>query len=146
MKKIFTLIMILTALALPSLARDRYAHDSAVLPQAAKSVLDKNFKSKVSVVKIDKDFGKISEYEVVMTDGTEVSFDSKGNWENVETSNTKSVPAYFIPEGVRKFVVKNQPGTKIVGIERERNGYDVSLSNGVDMKFNKQGEFVRYDD
>lgn len=127
-------------------ARDTYAHDASVLPQAARTTIANNFKAKVSVVKIDKTLGHIKEYEVVLTDGNEISFDNKGNWENVETSNTTSVPNGFVPEAIRKYVAKNQKGARIVGIERERNGYDVELSNGIDMKFNNAGQFLRYDD
>ena len=127
-------------------AKSNYSHDASVLPEAAKSTIANNCKAKVSVVKVDKDFGRVSEYEVILTDGTEISFDRDGNWKNVETSNTRAVPAAFVPAQIRNYVAKNQNGTNIVGIEKERKGYDVELSNGVDMKFDKAGNFIRYDD
>lgn len=127
-------------------ASDRYSHDASVLPAAARTTIANNCKSKVSVVKIDKDFGHISEYEVVLMDGTEISFDSKGNWESVEVNVGKSVPAAFIPTGVATFVKNAQNGQRIVGIEKERGGYEVTLANGVEMKFNRQGDFVSYED
>jgi len=139
------LVMVL-GLSTAMSAGDKYAHDASVLPQAARTTIANNFKAGVSVVKIDKTLGHINEYEVVLTDGTEISFDNKGNWENVETSNSKSVPSGFIPDAVRKYVAKNQKGARIVGIERERDGYEVELSNGIDMKFNQAGQFLRYDD
>ena len=83
---------------------------------------------------------------MILTDGSEITFDSKGNWENVETPNNKSVPSFFIPKAVADFVKTNQSGAKVVGIEKERHGYDVELSNGIDMKFDKNGKFIRYDD
>ena len=127
-------------------AKDTYAHDASVLPKAAQTTLAKNFKAKVSLVKIDKDFGRISEYEVILMDGTEISFDRDGNWENVEVNNDKSVPSAFIPAAIANFVKQQQPGQRIVGIDKERRGYDVELSNGIDLKFDKQGNFLRYDD
>ncbi|MDE7160186.1 MAG: PepSY-like domain-containing protein [Muribaculaceae bacterium] len=39
----------------------------------------------------------------------------------------------------------NHKGASIVGIEKERYGYEVELSNGIEMRFDKQGRFVRYD-
>lgn len=146
MKKILIILAAVIALATSASARDEYAHDAKVLPKAAQTTIANNFKSKVSVVKIDKDFGRISEYEVILTDGTEISFDRDGNWENVETSNTASVPNAFVPQGVRDYVKKNHNGAKIVGIDKERSGYDVELSNGIEMKFSKTGQFFRYDD
>lgn len=142
---ILTLAMVL-AVALGAAARDKYSHDASVLPEAARTTIKNNFKSKVSLVKIDKEFGRIDEYEVILTDGSEITFDAKGNWKNVETNNSVSVPKGFIPAAVTEYVAKNHRGTKIVGIEKERHGYDVELSNSVDIKFDQSGKFIRYDD
>lgn len=127
-------------------AKDKYAHDASVLPESARSTIASNFKAAVSLVKIDKGIGGIHEYEVILTDGTEISFDKNGNWDNVETSRHTSVPGGFIPAGVKDYVARQHAGTKIVGIDKERNGYEVELSNGIDMKFDKSGKFIRYDD
>ena len=127
-------------------AADEYAHDAAALPKAAREMIASNFKSAVSVVKIDKDFGRVSEYEVVLADGTEVSFDAAGNWENVEVAKSSEVPSAVVPKGVRAYVAANHKGQRVVGIEKERRGYDVELSNGIDMKFSRDGAFLRYDD
>lgn len=146
MKKFLLSLVAIVGIALFTQAKDTYAHDASVLPKAAQTVIAKNFKAKVSVVKIDKDFGRISEYEAILTDGTEISFDRDGNWENVEVGNNSSVPAAFVPEAIRRYVAANQSGQRIVGIDKERHGYDVELSNGVEMKFDKAGTFLRYDD
>lgn len=130
---------------LPASARDNYTHDVSVLPDAAKNVIKNNFKADISVIKIDKDFGIISEYEVILTDGTEISFDSKGNWDNIETRKSESVPNAFVLQPIQDYVSKNQPGIHIVGIDRERSGYEIELSNGIEMKFDKAGNFKRYD-
>ncbi|MDE7381051.1 MAG: PepSY-like domain-containing protein [Muribaculaceae bacterium] len=144
-KKIVMLLVAVVGISFSGIARDKYTRDVSVLPKAAQTTLANNFKSKVNVVKIDKDFGRVSEYEVILTDGTEITFDRNGNWDNVEVGSSGSIPPSFIPPSVAKYVKQFQPGQKIVGIEKERSGYEVELSNGVDMKFNKQGEFVRYD-
>ena len=97
-------------------------------------------------MKIDKDWGRVSEYEVILTDGSEISFDKDGNWENVEVNNSRSVPSAFVPAQVRKVVAGQQPGQRIVGVDRDRRGYDIELSNGIEMKFDKAGKFLGYDD
>ncbi len=146
MKRLLAILALAATVALGASAKDTYAHDASVLPEAARNTISNNCKATVSVVKIDKDFGRVSEYEVILNDGTEISFDAKGNWKNVETNKSKSVPSGFIPEGVRKYVAANHKGLHVVGIEKERKGYDVELSNGVDMKFTQDGKFIRYDD
>jgi hypothetical protein len=146
MKKLLIACAMILGIAGFACARDSYAHDASALPKAVQTTIANNFKSKVSLVKIDKDWGRISEYEVILTDGTEISFDKDGNWDNVEVNNTKSVPAAFVPKSIRAYVAKQQPGQRIVGIDRDRKGYDVELSNGIDLKFDKAGNFLRYDD
>lgn len=145
MKKVLISLMMVLVAAGIAQARDEYAHDASVLTQAAQSVITKNFKGKVSVVKIDKDFGRISEYEVVLDDGTEITFDASGNWKDIETNVNKSVPASMIPAGVADYVSRNHKGVRIVGIEKDRRGYEVELANGIDIKFNNEGQFLKYD-
>ena len=145
LKKLFLSIAIVAAAAISVSARDTYAHSASALPQAAQTTLANNFKSKVTVVKIDKDLGRVSEYEAILSDGTEVSFDRDGNWKNVEVSAKGSVPSFFVPKAVSDYVKKTHPGQKVIGIEKSRSGYEVEISNGIDMKFDRQGQFHRYD-
>lgn len=145
MKKIiFILVAVLCTAGVIS-ARDAYLRDSNALPVAAQAVLKKNFKSKVSLIKVDKDFGRISEYEVILTDGSEVSFDRDGNWKSVEVRSDASVPKAFILAPISRYVQTHHKGTRIVGIERSANKYEVELSDGVDIEFALDGAFKRYD-
>ncbi len=145
MKKLIMSLALIAGVALGASARDEYVHDSSVLPETAISTIDKNFKSDVSVVKIDRTLGRVSEYEVTLTDGTEISFDRNGNWESVETNNNVSVPSSIVLQPVSDYVAKNYAGSKIVGVERDRRGIEVDLSNGVDLYFTHTGKFVRAD-
>lgn len=146
MKKIMIVMSLILASVGMMSAKDIYAHDASVLPKAAQTVIANNFKAKVSVVKIEKDFGRVSEYEVILNDGTEISFDRDGNWDNVEVNNSKSVPNSMVPQAILAYVKSQHKGQRIVGIDKERNGYEIELSNGIDMKFDKAGKFLRYDD
>lgn len=142
-KLIFVIAVFFTVLNASS--RDNYSHDIDILPDAAKTVLSSNFKSDVSHIKIGKEFGKIRKYEVILTDGSEISFDKHGNWKDVEVSSAASVPSGLIPSPINNFIIKNQAKAKVTGIEKKTYGYDVELSNGVDVKFSEKGKFLRYD-
>lgn len=144
MKKILLILTLMLGVFSMS-ARDKYTHDVKVLPAAAQAVLKNNFKADVSHIKIDKEWGRISEYDVVLTDGTEITFDKSGNWKDVEVRGNGSVPSSFVPAGVSDYVKKNHKGTTVTGIEKKSSGYEVELSNGVEMKFNSDGRFLRYD-
>lgn len=148
LKKSILLVVALIMGVVAATASDRIYHDDSALPAPAKAMLQKNFKAKVSIVKVDTDFGRVSEYEVVLTDGTEVSFDRSGNWKEIETSIEKNVPSAFVPKAMEEYVKKNHKGTKIVGLEKKgaRGGYEATLSNGIEARFDAQGNFLRYDD
>lgn len=127
-------------------AKDEYSRNVNTLPAAARTVIKKNFKADVNIIKIDKEFGRVKDYEVVLTDGTEVKFDSAGNWEEVETGAGSSVPQAFMPAPMREYLKKNFKGLNVVGIEKDRKGYEVTLVNHIDLKFDSCGNFLKFDD
>lgn len=145
MKKVL-FIMALIAGIFTASARDNYSHDASILPTAAQTEIKNNFKAAISHIKVEKDWGRVSEYDVVLTDGTEITYDKDGNWKDVEVRIGKSVPAAYVPDAIRAYVSQNQKKATIVGIERNRSGYEVELSNGVEMKFSAEGKFIKYSD
>lgn len=145
MKKIALFLTVLLCSVSIS-ARDEISRDPAVLPPAAQALIANNFKQAISFVKIDKSFGRASKYEAVLTDGTEVKFDNKGNWTEVETDRRHSVPKYFLPTAMRSYLQLRHKNVNVVGIDKERNGYEVTLADGIEMKFDKNGNFKHYDD
>lgn len=146
MKKLLLALMAIFCMASVAAAKDTYSRDVSSLPKAAQACLKSNFKAKVSFVKTDSTLGYIDDYEVVLTDGTEIEFDRDGNWKNVEVANNKSVPAAFVLPAISSYVKSRHSGARVVGIEKERSGFSVETSNGLEMKFDRQGKFVRYDD
>ncbi len=145
MKHILLIVALIAGIFTAS-ARDTYSRDVAVLPPAAQTILKSTFKSDVNHIKIEKELGRISEYDVVLNDGSEITFDKNGNWKEVEVRSGKSVPDAFVPESMKSYIKQNQKNSPIVGIEKKRGGYEVELDNGVEMKFDSKGNFVRYDD
>lgn len=144
MKKLLLILAVITGV-FSATARDHYSHDVNILPAAAKAELKRNFKAEVSHIKIDKEWGRISEYDVVLTDGTEITFDRNGNWKDIEMRRDRSVPAAFVPAAIATYIRQNQKNATITGIEKKKSGYEVELSNGIDMKFDSAGKFLRYD-
>ena len=146
MKKIFLMLAVIIGSAAMAVASDVIGHNALSLPAAAQTELKRNFKAEVSLVKADKTIGRITEYEAILTDGTEVTFDRSGNWKEVEVRRNGEVPSAYVPAEIKSYVKQYQKGAKVIGIEKTRSGYDVELSNGVDMKFAKDGKFKGYDD
>lgn len=146
MKKILILMALILGIGTMASAKSSVSRDTSVLPQAAKTTISNNFKAKISLIKTEKTLGAVKGFEVVLTDGSEISFDKNGNWEDVEVPRGKEVPSEFILKPIKDYVKKNHSGQKIESVDRDRNGYDIELSNGIGLKFDKEGKFIRYDD
>lgn len=129
-----------------SSARDRYSRNVADLPTAALSFINNNFKAKVSLIKIDKETFGGTDYEVVLTDGSEIDFDSKGNWKDIEVPAGKGISDKIVPSLTQQYIKTNHRGQRVVGMERERHGYSIQLTNGIEFKTDPSGRFLRYDD
>ena len=115
------------------------------LPAPAKTFVKKYFpQATIEYATKDTEFMGTT-YEVRLSDGTEVDFDKKGNWDNVDCK-TKAVPASLVPAAIAQYVKAHYPNTVIVKIDKERSGYDIELSNDLELKFNSKGKLIGIDD
>lgn len=146
MKKLLVMLAVAVCGCLVAKASDEIVRDVSYLPKTAQTFISGNFKENISFIKIEKTLGFITDYEVVLTDGTEVKFDRNGNWDSVEMPSSKAVPAKLVPSEIANYVRKNYPKQRIVSIDKESHGYDVELQNGLDLVFNKAGQFKKIDD
>ena len=85
-------------------------------------------------------------YEVFMADGTHIEFDTDDAWDKIESPMAKPIPTQVIPAPIATHLQANFPSAFVTKIEKERNGYEVELSNGIDLKYNKQGALTEMDD
>lgn len=146
MKKLFSVWVIALLTSVSVFAGDIVTRNVNKLPAAARKSIQTNFpKLKISYIKIDKELMKRTTYEAVLTDGTEVEFDSDGQWIEVDCKRSV-VPAAYIPAKIRQYVNTEFPGCKITKIERKRRSYEIDLDNGLDVTFDMQGNFLRLDD
>lgn len=142
-------ILIVLALVLPFGVAVAFAGGDKViskgqLPAQAQSFLNEHFAgAKISYVKQDTDFLDRA-YEVMLADGTKIEFSNKGNWEEVDCRYTE-VPAAVIPAPIVKFLSENHPDARVLKIERDRRGYEVKLSNRIELGFNNDFELVDFD-
>lgn len=146
MKKIAVMFVMAIVALQTAFAGDVVTRDVNKLPTEARSTLTKHFpEAKISFIKIEKDFFQSANYEATLTNGVEVDFNSKGEWLEVDCKKG-IVPAAFIPAKVSSYIKSNFPNEQIRKIERSRKGYEAKLSNGLDVKFDQYGGFLRLDD
>jgi len=127
-------------IALAAIVFTSFAAMAQTLPQTAKSYLQKSFpKEKVS--RVERDDNK---YEVHLSSSYELEFSSSGKILKLD-GNGNMIPASILPAKINAYLKKNYEGEKIEKIELESNGYEVSLSNDLEAKFDKSGNFRKTD-
>ena len=115
------------------------------LPQKAQQFIKKYF-SQIKVTYATEDRDVISkDYEVMFADGSKVDFAANGEWTSVECKG-KAVPAGIVPQQIEAYVKQNYPDAQIRKIDRDRTDYEVSLSNRLELTFNKNFKLIEIDD
>lgn len=144
MKKYLFLVVAMFTLSLTAMAIDKPTTVDK-MPQKAQSFIKKHFGNRqVAMAKMETDFMSKS-YDVIFTNGDKIELDKKGDWTNIDCEYSE-VPVDIIPVPIRNYVNKTYPGTTIKQIEKDRRGYDVELSNGWELKFNRSFQIVDMDD
>ncbi|MBR4066374.1 MAG: PepSY-like domain-containing protein [Bacteroidaceae bacterium] len=146
MKKIFVLLVSVFCIssAMAFGGGDKVINKSQ-LPAQAQNFLNENFADvKISYAKQETDFLERS-YEVVLADGTKLEFSRKGSWKEVDCRYGE-VPAAIVPEPIKKYINENYSGEKVLKIERDSRGYEVKLSNRLELTFNNDFRIVDIDD
>lgn len=145
MKKFIALIAVILISVGVVQARDTYSTDSSVLPQVARQFLKKHFKASVNHIKIDKSVIGGTDYEVVLNDGTELDFNSDGNIKEID-GGRNGIPQSVLLKSIVTYISRNYKGAKVVKLDVNRNDYEVELCNGIYLKFDRAGNFLRVDD
>ena len=145
MKKMLLSALAILALAVtPTMAED-VAITAEKLPQEAQKFLKTYFaQSKVVSAMHDRDITD-NDYTVYLDDGTKVEFDGSGKWESVKNHNGK-MPAGVVPEKIQSYITTHYPSMGVEKIERKHYGYELELTNDLDLKFLQNGKFIGLDD
>ena len=142
--------MLLSALAIATLAiAPAIANDVPIttkkLPAEAQKFLKENF-SKNSVISAthDRDVND-NDYTVILDNGLKVEFDAAGKWESIKSKNG-AIPTTLIPAKINSYISQHYPTLGVEKIEKKRYGYEVELTNDLDVKFDHNGKFIGLDD
>lgn len=146
MKKIFVSAALLFAGITASFAGDRERPITLdKLPAAAQEFLAANFKDLTLAYAVEDPKFIGSEYEVIYTDRTEVDFESNGEWSSVERKYA-AVPAAIVPVQIADYVKKSFTEEAIRKIDRDKYTWEVELSNGLEIKFDRNFQVIDIDD
>lgn len=112
------------------------------LPEAALTFLEQNIRGAAlhHCYKFTDD-GK-ERFKAVMADDTEIDFDAKGNWTEVD-GETHAIPSGFLPAPLLEYLKTNHAGIRIKKAEKETAKLEIELMDGTEMDFDLQGKFLR---
>ncbi len=141
MKKI-GLILVTLVLALTAACADDRIVSPESLPQKAKELIAVHFLGK-TVQYVEKEF---NEYEVQLSDRTEITFKGNGEWKSIKSY--EGVPVAALPASLTSHISGNFADAKIVEVERDLNRIEIKLSTGMEVFFDKDGKYLgqKFDD
>ena len=144
MKKTLLALSLLLTIGIAASADNDKPIEVSQLPSTAQTTLKSYFSDrKVALAKEESDLLD-KNYDVIFTNGDKVEFNSKGEWTEVQCRQS-SVPSALVPSQISSYVKTNYPDMKIVEIERDSKEYEVKLSNGIELTFNKKYKLIDID-
>lgn len=109
--------------------------EEVVLPSEADNFV-RNFYPQVKLVKVtvsDDGMGRI--YSAYLANAHIVRFDENGEWKDVVAPGGRPIPVGITPMIIEEYISKTNIGQGVNGISRDNRGYDVRLTNGVELNF-----------
>ena len=93
------------------------------------------------------------DYDVTLSDYTQISFDGnllgKLDWDEVDCRHANmntTVPAALVPVEINNLVNRLHGGQSIMKIAKDNRGWDIELTNGIELEFDKRFNLVDMDD
>ncbi len=134
--------LMMMAFSLQGCDRDEKTIDFSGLPQTAQQFILRFFPgTETAYSKWEKDDGR-KEYEVLLSDGTELTFDSSGVWLSVDCVFS-TLPAGIIPAAIADDMALRYPDARAYKIEKEPGGYEISIDRSLDLYYSADGKFIR---
>lgn len=143
MKKIVLFAVAMFSMVFYALADDRpVSYDR--IPESAREFISSNFPSdKFLFATVDDDLIR-PDYTVVLESGMTLGFASDGSLDKIEAGRT-AIPVSILPVQIAEYVDRHYPGSSYRSYDIDRRGYEVELSNGMELKFNKGFALVEVD-
>lgn len=136
---IFALVLLMTACSDKPVAPEQ-------LPAPVRTFIQQNFPGQ-TISFATKDLEITGwQYDVVLADGTQIDFDTDKMWDKIQCTMGNPVPTALIPAQIAAHLRTNFPDAMVLKIDKENNGYEVELANGLELKFNQQGALMEVDD
>lgn len=140
MKKITTTLTVAAAIAL-SACNGSGKPQQIELPDLAQMFLSQNF-ANAPISKVSNDSAAV--YEVELSSGTQLQFNSDGMWMKVQAKQGENVEAKVLPFPAQTYLHEIYPEKKIKLVERDipTGLMRVTLDDGLEIVFSSDGEVI----
>ena len=139
MKKITTTLTVAAAIALS--ACNGSGKQQIELPDLAQMFLSQNF-ANAPISNVSNDSAAV--YEVELSSGTQLQFNSDGMWMKVQAKQGENVEAKVLPFPAQTYLHEIYPEKKIKLVERDipTGLMRVTLDDGLEIVFSSDGEVI----
>ena len=140
MKKITTTLTVAAAIALPA-CNGSGKQQQIELPDLAQMFLSQNF-ANAQISNVSNDSAAV--YEVELSSGTQLQFNSDGMWMKVQAKQGENVEAKVLPFPAQTYLHEIYPEKKIKLVERDipTGLMRVTLDDGLEIVFSSDGEVI----
>lgn len=144
MKFIYSLILAFAFVAMfSSCGKEETIIAVDELPVEARSYISNHFNG-LGITQVVKDKEGIgNSYDVYLSNGLALEFTNKGKIESIKS--TTELPNSVIPDKVSMYVTSHYPAAFITEWDIDMNDQEIQLSNGLELIFSKEGDFIRID-
>ncbi len=141
MKKLLVLLAV-PVLLLSACKKEKVIDDND-LPREARDFIAAHF-SGLTISQSVREWDDTNwQYDVYLSNGTKLEFNHKGEIE--EIAGNSALPESALPALIVSYVKANYPAEYIRKWELDRTTQEVTLSNNIELVFDKQGNFLRID-
>lgn len=106
------------------------------LPESIKHFIASNFNAQIGLVQQDSD-----EYEIYLSDGTELEFDIMGDYKEIK-SELAPLSLSILPANIASIVQSQFPGAFLQKIKRKFSYYELEFSNSLEVKIDSNGTIL----
>ncbi|WP_165043436.1 PepSY-like domain-containing protein [Dysgonomonas sp. ZJ709] len=145
-KLLFTFILLITSFSVIACSNDDDDRIISLkeLPAISQAFLEKHFPEQTVTLAEKDDDG----YEVVLNNKFKIDFSLSGDWDDINGYG-QAIPKSILellPTGIVSHVETNYPAeTFITEINKETYGFEIELSNKLELKFKSDGTYIGID-
>jgi hypothetical protein len=113
------------------------------IPSEVKTYVSTHFPGNTILQSIKDKDGFTLTYDVILSDNIQLEFNRSKEIINIDSD--KKLPDSVVPTKILEYVAANYPSNFITDWEIDGKNQQIELDNGLDLEFDKSGNFKRID-